>query len=286
MASPLSLASLIARPGFVPKEPLRGGPPLDAASLTARLEHLLQHDPALFLERYGGQLQAAELAPFEGGGYEVQWHLKRLLRSTQQREQERRNRRYRRMTELLRDTDYFSVERMQERAPQLCRRYLGATAASGSTTQGPLSSRLLASLDQQAAAQLAQNDEEEEEEDEDEDDEGEGEGAYEARAWKFLQEEGSAAGQAPDGGGGGGGGGGAAQSSAEGEGEALEELRMVMQERFLSGEDGRWFDYRAVDEDDRYDDGEQALDAEEAYFDDSDEDEGRGSGMKRGRGAR
>ena len=94
-----------------------------------------------------------------------------------------------------------------------------------------------------------------------------------------------AAGQAPDGGGGGGGG-GAAQSAAEGEGEALEELRMVMQERFLSGEDGRWFDYRAVDEDDRYDDGEQALDAEEAYFDDSDEDEGRGSGMKRGRGAR
>ena len=32
---------------------------------------------------------------------------------------------------------------------------------------------------------------------------------------------------------------------------------MVMKERFLAGEDGRHFDYRLVDECDRYDDGEQ-----------------------------
>ena len=37
----------------------------------------------------------------------------------------------------------------------------------------------------------------------------------------------------------------------------MEELLMVMKERFLAGEDGRHFDYRLVDECDRYDDGEQ-----------------------------
>ena len=68
---------------------------------------------------------------------------------------------------------------------------------------------------------------------------------------------------------------------------------MVMKERFLAGEDGRFFDYRSVDESDRYDDGEQvrvrvltppyhpclalslhpkqARDAEDRYFDDSDD---------------
>ena len=38
---------------------------------------------------------------------------------------------------------------------------------------------------------------------------------------------------------------------------AMEELLMVMKERFLAGDDGRFFDYRTVDESDRYDDGEQ-----------------------------
>ena len=38
---------------------------------------------------------------------------------------------------------------------------------------------------------------------------------------------------------------------------AMEELLMAMKERFLAGEDGRFFDYRIVDESDRYDDGEQ-----------------------------
>ena len=113
----ISLPTFIARPGFVAKEPLREGPPLEAAALVARLEQLLHSDPALFLERYGQWLQAEELAPFEGGGYECTWHLARLRRSTQQREQERRNRRFRCMAEMLRGegghADYFSLERMQ-----------------------------------------------------------------------------------------------------------------------------------------------------------------------------
>ena len=120
----VSLATLIARPGFLPKEPLRGGPPLDAEALAERLEQLLHSDPALFLERYGAWLQADELPPFEGGGYEVQWHLARLRRSTQQREQERRNRRFRCMADMLKGDSvdgkkapYFSVERMQAETP-------------------------------------------------------------------------------------------------------------------------------------------------------------------------
>ena len=113
----ISLPAFIARPGFVAKEPLREGPPLEAAALVARLEQLLHSDPALFLERYGQWLLQEELAPFEGGGYECTWHLARLRRSTQQREQERRNRRFHCMAEMLRGegshADYFSLERMQ-----------------------------------------------------------------------------------------------------------------------------------------------------------------------------
>ena len=113
----ISLHAFIARPGFVAKEPLREGPPLEAAALVERLDQLLRSDPALFLERYGEWLQAEELAPFEGGGYECTWHLARLRRSTQQREQERRNRRFRCMAEMLKGegghADYFSVEKMQ-----------------------------------------------------------------------------------------------------------------------------------------------------------------------------
>ena len=113
----ISLPAFIARPGFVAKEPLREGPPLEPAALVARLEQLLHSDPALFLERYGEWLLQEELAPFEGGGYECTWHLARLRRSTQQREQERRNRRFHAMAEMLRGegshADYFSLERMQ-----------------------------------------------------------------------------------------------------------------------------------------------------------------------------
>ena len=87
----ISLPAFIERPGFVAKEPLREGPQLEPAALVARLEQLLHSDPALFLERYGEWLLQEELAPFEGGGYECTWHLARLRRSTQQREQERRN---------------------------------------------------------------------------------------------------------------------------------------------------------------------------------------------------
>ena len=46
-----------------------------------------------------------------------------------------------------------------------------------------------------------------------------------------------------------------------------------MRERFLSGEDAPFFDYSTVDGDERYDDTEQqGRDAEERWFDDSDEE--------------
>jgi len=178
----ISLPAFIARPGFVAKEPLREGPPLEPAALVARLEQLLHSDPALFLERYGEWLLQEELAPFEGGGYECTWHLARLRRSTQQREQERRNRRFHAMAEMLRGegshADYFSLERMQawddapgcshatryvhaprhatprtppsgvpprvlqERAPALCRHHLGTGGAARAAASRGATSQL------------------------------------------------------------------------------------------------------------------------------------------------
>ena len=264
------------------KEPLRGGPPLEGTALLERLERLLHDDPALFLERYGKLLHAHELSAFdEEGGYEVRWHLKQLRRSDEQVDQSRRNRRFRRMEELLRDTDYFSLQRMEERAPSLCRQYMGMPTPAEFDSALPLSSRLLASLDHQACAAAA---EEEEEEEDDDDDEGD----YASNAWRHLQEEQEAARDGAPGGGGGGGGGGhrkrgrAADAGGDGDGPdlgdpaaeartaAFEELLMIMKERFLNGEDGPWFDYRSVDGADRYDDGERARDEEERYFDEDD----------------
>ena len=130
----------------------------------------------------------------------------------------------------------------------------------------------------------------------------------EARAWEQLQRE-AADGDAGTRGDGAGAraGQGASAEEAEGAGEAegerggevaFEELLMLMKERFLSGEDGPYFDYHAVDSDDRYDDGEGARDAEDRYFEDEDEDDGGWGddeelddadggfvGTKRGRGA-
>ena len=271
MVVTLDLASIRTRPGFTAKEPLRGGPPLEEAALLERLQSLLHDDPALFLERYGMVLHTHELSRFdEDGGYEVRWHLQQLRRSDEQVDQSRRNRRFRRMQELLRDSDYFSLQRMEERAPSLCRQYMGMPTPAEFDSALPLSSRLLASLDHQACAAAAE--EEEEEEDEDEDD-------YESNAWTQLQAEQEARDGAPGGGGGGqtaeaeGNGAGPEAASdpvAEARAAAFEELLMIMKERFLNGEDGPWFDYRTVDGADRYDDGERARDEEERYFEDDD----------------
>ena len=80
-------------------------------------------------------------------------------------------------------------------------------------------------------------------------------------------------------GGGGGGAGGA------GGGDELVEFRAAMTQLWLGGEDGEWFEYNAVDFDDRLDDWvQQDRDNEESYFDggdgdgDDDDDDGGGGG--------
>lgn len=127
---------LIHRSSFEPKEPLRGGPPLEAAQLLERLARLLTHDPALFLERYGRSLTLAELSYFdppEGGApasYEVCWHLGSLRRTAAERETTRRNRRFRAMQELLASGDFFSDNALLERAPELYHTHIGRFCGS------------------------------------------------------------------------------------------------------------------------------------------------------------
>ena len=72
------VARVVHSHGFESREP--SSIPRDPASLIERLSKLAANDPALFLERYGGQLTEDECAQHFAGleDYEVKWHLARL----------------------------------------------------------------------------------------------------------------------------------------------------------------------------------------------------------------
>ena len=146
----LDYAGLVGRPQFVCKE--RGG--AAGEELVAALSALRVRDPALFLERYGGFLDAAELRLFDDGAdYEVRWWLTELRRTTEERAQQRRNRRFRAMEQMIASGhEYFSEARMRDRDPALYHTLVGAVVGGGAAPERfdkecTLSERLLANLD-------------------------------------------------------------------------------------------------------------------------------------------
>ena len=146
----LDYAGLVGRPQFVCKE--RGG--AAGEELVAALSALRVRDPALFLERYGQILSDAELRLFDDGAdYEVKWWLTELRRTTEERTQQRRNRRFRAMEQMIASGDeYFSEARMRDRDPALYHTLVGAVTGGGAAPERfdkdcTLSERLLANLD-------------------------------------------------------------------------------------------------------------------------------------------
>jgi ribosomal 50S subunit-associated protein YjgA (DUF615 family) len=89
------------------------------------LSSLMKNDPALFLERYGSLLDELELNQLNSiealtNNYEANWHLKNYLSQyNKSKTKSNKNRRYQAMQKLMEDTDYFSIENMRLRAPDL-----------------------------------------------------------------------------------------------------------------------------------------------------------------------
>jgi len=187
-------SSLFERPGFHSRERVAISQPRE--ELAARIANLAETDPALFLERYGSALTHEELSHFDGlaNDYEVGWHLRSLRRSSSERAQQARNRRFRALAQLEQAGDFFSDHEMQRRAPQLYHQYVGCFLTSDGVPQvfqdESLSERLLANYEADEAARARRvaeeaerlEREEEEDEEEDADDEDEAEAAVMAAA--------------------------------------------------------------------------------------------------------
>ncbi|CAI5999874.1 unnamed protein product [Closterium sp. NIES-65] len=109
------------------------GDPVTCGEKKDHLASLLQRDPAVFLERYGGLLREEELRAFDGmaGDYEIAWHMRRLRPANHPSSSHPsaaavvKNRRLAFMTRLEQEGVFFSEEAMRERDPLLHQDYLG-----------------------------------------------------------------------------------------------------------------------------------------------------------------
>ncbi|EGD72421.1 hypothetical protein PTSG_00440 [Salpingoeca rosetta] len=271
----------------------RGDPEPAVEEKKAALLQQLQANPGTFLQRWGSRLPAKALRYFEPmtDDYVVQFGLRKLQVDQRRRATTVRNRRYRRMQQLLQEGTFFSEEAMKERCPWLYDQFVGRYLSDAEVEQRVQtvtqcwSDQLLAHtvgqrtterlhLEQQAA--LASWEEEEEEEEEEADADG-GKGipglpssasqptravSTMAATTQSLEQQllGDESEEARDQ--------ERAQLSNEERERLREEFSRMMQERFLRGEDEEFFDYSAVDDNPDLDDlAARARDEQDAYFD-------------------
>ncbi|CAL1392903.1 unnamed protein product [Linum trigynum] len=270
----------------------------DAADPSHRkslLHDLLSRDPAVFLERYGGQLTVDELHEFDplGNDYEISWHLKNLKSKLSPTAEDLRsksvavkNRRLAYLNKLIDGGNYFSEDAMRHREPYLHHEFVGkfqdqtarSMARPGERWSETLIRRseeaILVSKIREEQQRLGvpesewvayggnqqQEEEEEEEEEEEDDDDDEVEGAMK------TQSVGSApsATEQPD---------KDENLSAEEMEDRMDQFTTVMHQKFLSGEDHEHLDYEKIDDDETLDDHwhqEATRDAEDRYFADVD----------------
>ncbi|XP_047322416.1 coiled-coil domain-containing protein 97 [Impatiens glandulifera] len=257
--------------------------PSDRKSL---LLDLLSRDAAVFLERYGSQLTSDELNELSvlNDDYEINWHLNHLRSlisptadELKSKSAQIKNRRLAYMDKLVIAGHYFSEDAMREREPYLHHEYVGKfqdpsgrnMARPGEKWSETLMRRseeaiLVAKIrgEQQRLGvaecdwvgneieQPEEEEEEEEEEDEDEDEEEFGAVGSSHPSQAVVNK--------------------SAQTATEEEmQDQMNQLTVIMQQKFLSGEDHQHLDYTKIDEDETLDDCWQRganHDAEEKYF--------------------
>eukprot|EP00252_Welwitschia_mirabilis_P002392 TRINITY_DN12337_c0_g1_i1.p1 TRINITY_DN12337_c0_g1~~TRINITY_DN12337_c0_g1_i1.p1 ORF type:complete len:296 (-),score=69.79 TRINITY_DN12337_c0_g1_i1:150-1037(-) len=244
------------------------------------LVDLLSRDAALFLERYGSNLNTEELQEFEilNHDYEINWHLKHLKSLLNPTTEEKRmhavtikNRRLAYMNKLISDGTYFSEDAMRERAPFLHHEYVGkfqdpsnrgffraGERWSETLMRQSEEARILQRIKEEQERLGIQEDFEEEEEEEEDD-----EDSTTDEETNNEEHRSSSPGE---------------QILSEDQGqkisddrlqEGLENFTQLMKEKFLSGEDTDYVDYSYIDNNEALDDHwwkEITQDAEDKYF--------------------
>ncbi|CAN1839449.1 Coiled-coil domain-containing protein 97, partial [Linum perenne] len=252
----------------------------DAADPSHRkslLLDLLSRDPAVFLERYGGQLTANELHEFDtlGDDYEIKWHLKNIRSKLSPTDEDLRsksvaakNRRHAYLNKLIGDGNYFSEDAMRHREPYLHHEFVGKFQDQSARSMAKPGERWSETLIRRAEEAIlvsrireeqqrlgvsesewvghgeSQQQEEEEEEEEEEDEEEEDDEAKKAQDKEETV-------------------------SAEEMEDRMDQFTAIMHQKFLSGEEDQNFDYAKIDEDETLDDHwfeNITRDAEDKYF--------------------
>uniref|UniRef100_A0A3N7FT25 CCD97-like C-terminal domain-containing protein n=1 Tax=Populus trichocarpa TaxID=3694 RepID=A0A3N7FT25_POPTR len=268
---------------------------------------LLSRDVAVFLERYGAQLNSEELREFDilNYDYEINWHLKNIRTKMSPTSEELKsrsvtvkNRRLAYLDKLVLDGKYFSEDAMREREPYLHHEFVGKfqdPSARGMARPGERWSEtlmrrceeaILVSKIREEQQRLGvdemewvgnernqqQQEEEEEEEEEEHDVE---EGNEEAKkvnggvsSTEMSEDSKLAQSSKAE-------HDEAATLSAEEMGDMMGQFTYIMHQKFLAGEDHQHLDYSKIDDDETLDDHwlrEANHDAEDKYFAEDEED--------------
>mmetsp|Transcript_24396 Transcript_24396/g.40088 ORF Transcript_24396/g.40088 Transcript_24396/m.40088 type:complete len:391 (-) Transcript_24396:302-1474(-) len=145
------LDSLLSRDGLLLRPLARNEAEPSLQEKKNQLETLLTNKPAIFLERYGRLLPPEQLNVFNSDEYEIRYWINYYSSSPSKRNVVAKNRRYRRLQQLLSDGEYFSDEAMKERQPLLFEQFIGRYESKEATpfpADMPLSQRLLHDLDE------------------------------------------------------------------------------------------------------------------------------------------
>eukprot|EP00892_Ulva_mutabilis_P007164 jgi/Ulvmu1/481/UM001_0489.1 len=237
----------------------------DPQVLHAHLESLLVREPGIFLERYGMTLSMTELQPFQDlSDSTVQHYVRQYISviqssATPSVPKAVKNRRFAMMKKLDAGGSYFSMESMRQRDPILYHEYVGQlpwpgmdTSPVGSGESCKLSERIMRQhegLEQARCLQAATLRQEEHS----------SQAAEEAVPLQTVFPGSAGAPASPD------------PQSPRGDTESVATFETLMRERFLGGGDAKFVDYGEIDKDASLDDfwaREEALDAQEKYFDD------------------
>ncbi|KAI8972135.1 coiled-coil domain-containing protein-domain-containing protein [Pilobolus umbonatus] len=205
------------------------------------MDHLLTHDPGLFLSKWGKYLDPSLLDYFQSmDDYEVKFHLSQLQAPVKKNV---RNRRYEYLKRYLRNSEYFSDEAMQLRDPFLFDVFVRQhqpEEIQPFEEDVTLVERILGNIDRQyvdeeVKTQKIREEEQFQEEEEDSDDEESDVLETEKDREAFREEQ-------------------------------RMELVRLLEERFIAGKDD--FNYDEVDNNEAYDDLNQLdQDMQDKYFD-------------------
>ena len=124
-----NMLSRIANSDAVVKSQQRGEPDLTVDEKLTVLHGILDRSPAGFLMRFGRYLVEDDLRNFDylKGDYEIDFRIKELknILDIKKKKTGVRNRRYECLQRLMKDSDYFSEEKMRKRSPLLYEEYIG-----------------------------------------------------------------------------------------------------------------------------------------------------------------